>query len=282
MDQTGRSGGLRPPAPILVADLFQPERAALLALLRGLSPAEWDRPTACSGWSVKDVALHILGGDIGNVSRRCDGVASPLPPNLDLVTGINLHNQRWVEAARMMSPGVICDLLAALGEQTHAYFNSLDPLAEGGPVSWAGPRPAPVWLDVAREYTERWHHQQHIRDAVRRPGLTERRFLHPVLATFVHALPHSFRDVPAPDGTVVQVRFSGDAGGEWALRRTEERWLLLAGTELSPSAGITIDQDAAWRLLTRGLGPADARRLVRLEGDVRLAETVLDAVAIIA
>ena len=36
-------------------------------------------------------------------------------------------------------------------------------------VNWAGPEPAPIWLDPAREYTERWVHQQHIRDAVRNP-----------------------------------------------------------------------------------------------------------------
>ncbi len=54
---------------------------------------------------------------------------------------------------------------AQTGEQTNAYFQRVDPFAMGGPVSWAGPEPAPVWLDVAREFTERWHHQQHIRAA---------------------------------------------------------------------------------------------------------------------
>ena len=49
------------------------------------------------------------------------------------------------------------------------------------PIDWAGPEPAPIWLHVAREYTERWVHQQHIRDAVGRPGLNERRWLGPVL-----------------------------------------------------------------------------------------------------
>jgi hypothetical protein len=59
-------------------------------------------------------------------------------------------------------------------------------------VSWVGPDPVPNWLDVAREYTERWTHQQQARDAVGMPGLREPTFMAPVLATFVHALPQAF------------------------------------------------------------------------------------------
>ena len=30
-------------------------------------------------------------------------------------------------------------------------------------VAWAGEERSPAWFDVARELTERWHHQAHIR-----------------------------------------------------------------------------------------------------------------------
>jgi hypothetical protein len=93
-------------------------------------------------------------------------------------------------------------------------------------VTWAGPEPAPVWLDVAREYTERWHHHQQIRDALGRPALTAPRLFAPVLDTLVRALPHTFRDVQAPDGTHVKLTITGDAGGVWSLVR-DERWSLL-------------------------------------------------------
>jgi hypothetical protein len=52
-------------------------------------------------------------------------------------------------------------------------------------------------LELAREYTERWLHQQHIRDAVGAPGQTDPRFLAPVLATFAHAFPVALRRVTA-------------------------------------------------------------------------------------
>ena len=46
-------------------------------------------------------------------------------------------------------------------------------------VIWAGSDPAPMWLRVAREYTERWHHQQQIREALGRAFLTEPQWFAP-------------------------------------------------------------------------------------------------------
>ena len=36
------------------------ERSALADLLETLSPAEWDHPTLCPGWAVRDVAAHVI------------------------------------------------------------------------------------------------------------------------------------------------------------------------------------------------------------------------------
>jgi uncharacterized protein (TIGR03083 family) len=41
-------------------------RGELAALLAGLTPGDWARPTACPGWSVHDVAGHLLGVEVGN------------------------------------------------------------------------------------------------------------------------------------------------------------------------------------------------------------------------
>ena len=64
---------LRSPRPVLVADLFEPLLASLLDLLGSLSPEEWTTPNACGAWSVHEVALHLLGDDIGILSRQRDG-----------------------------------------------------------------------------------------------------------------------------------------------------------------------------------------------------------------
>ena len=43
--------------------LAEEERADLLALLRQLTPAQWDAQSLCSRWRVRDVATHIVSYD---------------------------------------------------------------------------------------------------------------------------------------------------------------------------------------------------------------------------
>jgi hypothetical protein len=99
----------------------------------------------------------------------------------ELVASLDRLNQTWVAATRRISPRLLCELLAVTGEATRHYLTSLDRFAVEEPVSWIRPDPVPNWLDVARQYTERWTHQQQIRDAVGLPGLKEPAFMAPVL-----------------------------------------------------------------------------------------------------
>jgi uncharacterized protein (TIGR03083 family) len=41
------------------------ERSSLADLLEDLSPAEWERPSLCAGWRVRDVAAHLTLAQIG-------------------------------------------------------------------------------------------------------------------------------------------------------------------------------------------------------------------------
>ncbi len=194
---------------------------------------------------------------------------------------INSLNELWVKAMRRLSPQVLCDLLHFAAPQVEEYFASLDPFAAGVPVDWVGPEPAPVWLDLAREYTERWHHQQHIRDAVGKPGFKQRRFFAPVLGAFVCALPHTFRDVSAAEGAAVRLTVSGDSGGDWCLVKEKGRWNLYLHSGAGAAAHVVIAQDDAWRLFTKGLRPADARSRVAIHGDASLGAKVLEMVSVI-
>jgi len=280
--------GVQPPPPIDVRDLFPAERQALLQLLSGLTDDQWTTPTVCPGWTVKDVALHVLGVDLGNLSVQRDGFvdAGTAGPRGDeweaLVAFVADLNETWVRAARRLSPRLLCELLAVTGEMIAAYFRTLDLLATGHPVSWAGPHPAPVWLHVAREYTERWVHQQQIRAALALPGFDDPTYVAPVLAAFVHALPHTLRHSGAAPGTRVRLTISGPAGGSWVALRTEDRWALGQADGAPAAATVTVDQDLAWRLFAKAVMPADALPRVRIEGDRSLGAVVLDTVSIIA
>jgi hypothetical protein len=199
-----------------------------------------------------------------------------------LVKNINEANELWVKATERISPELLSDLLESTGKQFYAYLQSLDPMAINGVVSWAGPDRAPMWLDTAREYTERWLHQQQIRDAVNKPGLKERKFFHPVLDTFVRALPHTYKDIPVADMTVIKLVVTGEAGDTWYLVGEANRWSLYKVVELQPGTIVTMDQETCWRLFTKGMNKDEARTITTIEGDQKLGEKILDTVSIIA
>jgi uncharacterized protein (TIGR03083 family) len=271
------------PQPILVGARFVPLRVQLLDLLDGLEPRDWERPTAAPGWTVKDVAAHLLGGDVGLLSRERDGYrpgASPgsYPALVDLV---NRLNAEWVTAARRMSPRVLCDLLTVTGPAIEAHFSSLDVHAVGAPVSWAGPGASPVWFDIAREFTERWHHQQQIRDASGRPPLYDPYFFAPVLDTFVRALPHTFREAAAPPGTIIRVEIAGAAGGVWFLHRRAADWELALDAVDRPTSDVLLPEDIAWRLFTKGVSAQEARARAAIRGDADAVSPLFTATAII-
>ncbi len=268
-----------------MVDLFQDERAILVELLESLAQSQWDLPTACPGWSVKDVVAHVLGDDLNNLSGGRDHHSSGRFEGsgwADLVAFVNERNEAWVDALRRLSPRALIELLGFSGGRLEPYFRSLDPMAIGPNVAWAGSGPHPMWLHIAREYTERWLHQMQVREAVGAPGLYEWGLFHPVLDTFVHALPVACKATDAPAGAHVLLDIRGDAGGRWSLVREPARWVLAEEVEASPRAIVRLDQVTAWRLWTKSMTPEQARPLVQIEGDEALGEPVLRAVAIIA
>jgi uncharacterized protein (TIGR03083 family) len=272
------------PKPILVVDLFPVERTALLDLLASLDADAWQNETACPGWAVRDIVAHLVADDLGRLARDRDGYR-PKRRNEgeDLLAFIDRQNGELVQAMRRISPELLVTLLEVGGRETQAHFEGLHLFAIGEPVSWAtGDHPAPIWLDVARELTERWHHQQQIREAVDAPLLTEPRLLRPVIETFAHALPQTFRATERPEGTVATLVVRGDSGGTWSAVRESDAWRLHAGRPPTPDAEVRLDQDDYWRLATRGLTPEAAEGRATMSGDLELARRLLTTVAIIA
>ena len=265
-----------------VRPLFAPQQAAFMDLLGQLDPAEWARPTICPGWDVKDIAAHVLGDHIGRLSRHRDGYPA-LHPRADepFEAFLDRVNDEWVTAARRMSPRVLSDQLAFAADQIAAFWQTIDLKSIGNPVSWAGPEPAPSWLDAAREYSEYWTHHQQICDATGRSGLTSAEYAGPVIDTFMRALPHTLRDVAAPEGTAVQVSVTGPGGGAWTCKRGPDRWRLRREPLPQATTRLVLDADTAWRLCTRGITPERAAELARVEGDRQLAAAVLRIVSIV-
>lgn len=276
-------------APTLVdtRSMFRPVSAALAAVLRTLSAADWERPTVAGTWVVRDVVAHLLDTALRRLSFHRDGMRPP-PPNgpiaseRDFVAFINRLNAQWVGSAKRLSPRVLTDLYERASGELADWFESL-PIEAAAlfPVSWAGEEQSAGWFDVGREFTEVWHHQQQIRMAVGAESLSDHRFLKAVIDLAVRGLPHAFREVKAkPDESVV-VDVSGASGGQWTLTRTEDRWSLWVGQAPDPTARISLDDETAWKVFFNALPLTEAQRLTRIEGRTDLAQPLLHARSIV-
>jgi uncharacterized protein (TIGR03083 family) len=273
---------LIPAGPIETAHLFAPLHDELLALLSRLAPEDWERPTIAGSWRVRDVAAHILDTSLRRLSVQRDGYSlppeDPIAGYRDLVGHLNRLNAEWIRVARRFSPRVLVELLEVSGPAVARLVESLPPEGDAiFSVAWAGDESSRNWFDVGREYTEWWHHQAQIRDAVGAPPLDAARWLRPVIELSMYALPVAFVGIDLPEESPVAVRVSGDAGGAWSLLRTGPGWKLFRGAADRPALLAAMDADAAWRLFFNALSEDAARKRIVFEGNAALAERFLAA-----
>lgn len=290
-----------PPGPLLTAHLFPTLDAQLIDLLRSLAPDDWERQTIAPRWKVKDVAAHLLDTQLRKLSFGRDGYTPSPPPVIagdrDLISFIDRLNAEGVTVYRRLSPPVLIAWMQQTSREAASYYASLDPFAPARiGVSWAGESVSANWFDVARELTERWHHQQQIRLALgeavntaQNPSPNAARSVraimtpelyHPVLDCFMRALPFHYRSMSAPPATAIGIHVSGDCGGDWHLYRGDG-WMLASEPVGTIVATVTIPQDIAWRIFTKGIAREHAREHVRVMGEAALGNHVLNMLAIV-
>lgn len=277
---------MTPLAPCHTAHLFQPLHAELLSVLRLLSPEDWLRPTVAPGWRVRDVAAHLLDGQLRRLSAQRDSHMTPpdrpITSDRDLAAFINASNASGVTYAARLSPRVITSLLEHAGGELASLMLTLDPNGAAlYAVSWAGEQASLNWMDIGREYTEHWHHQMQIRDAVGRARLLAPRWMLPLLEISVRALPYAYAATHAPTGTTVTLAVTGETAGEWSLVREEGRWQVHNGRPAAPEALVTMAADDVWRLFYNALPEIDQQPRVRVEGKSDLAAPLLRARSVI-
>ncbi|WP_044513599.1 maleylpyruvate isomerase N-terminal domain-containing protein [Hymenobacter sp. DG25B] len=275
-------------APLHTVHLLPLLDEKLLALLRSLHPEDWERPTLAPGWRVRDVALHLLDGNLRTLSMLRDGYFGQAPASgsyADVVSFLNKLNADWVAAGQRLSPAVITWLLALSGPEYQQYLASLDPEAPAVfSVAWAGEEQSANWFHIAREYTEKWHHQQQIRQAVgQEAALFTAELYYPFLDTCLRALPHQYRNTEAVAGTTLLISITGEGGGHWLLRRLPAGWQLEAPvTTQMPTTHITLAGAVAWRLFTKSLPRPQAEQHVHTSGEARLAEPLFSMLTVMA
>lgn len=273
--------------PVVTLPLFPLLDQHLLNLLQQLSPEEWDLPTIAKQWTVKDIAAHLLDGNLRGLSFSRDryfGVDSgPIHSYEELIVFLNNLNHQWTNAAQRLSPALLMGLLEWSGKQYHEHLCALNPFDHAiFAVAWAGQEQSENWFHIAREYTEKYIHQQQIRDALGAEPLFSDTFFRPFIQTLLYALPITYRNSKAPEGTIIALQIGQGAANEHRILRTNNEWVLTEVSEAQAAATIVMQPDTAWKLFSKGISPETALTQVAISGDKDLGSIALNMVAVMA
>lgn len=281
---------MKPLPRVEAVPLFAAVQEELLALLGDLSVAEWEAPTRSTSWSVKDVVAHLLDGDVRRLSLHRDRLTLAEPDGgiedyASLVAYLDALNAAWIEAARRMSPRLLVELTAFVTPRVVEHLRSLDPSGTARfAVAWAGETESENWFDIAREYTEKWHHQQQIREAVGRPLLTGPEWLRPLVSTLIRGVPPVYERYAADAGpTTLGLEVTGVVDGRWLLTNETGPWTLFASEDEEEVAAaetrVVMEDDTAWRLFTKTIDEGEAVARMEVSGDRALGELIARTVS---
>jgi len=142
----------------VVADGLLDDLDRFEELVRSIDPAEWDRPSRCGGWSVGDVARHVVGTLADVIAGKMDGLGSPE------VTA------REVAERAGCSPTELADECAEVRKAVAGMLPLFDDAA------WAGDAPGSyegtLGDGVEALWYDTWLHADDIRAALGRPTET--------------------------------------------------------------------------------------------------------------
>lgn len=180
---------------------------SLIELCAGLSDDQWERPTGCPGWSVKDNVSHLVDYESRALGRPAPAGAAVSRPNTRNALGES--NEVGVEHRRGRRGD---EVLAELKEVTAARVAQLHRLAADDllteVVTPAGPGTVASMLRL--RVMDTWSHEQDIRRALARPGHERGPAVEEAVGHLAGFLPVIVaKRAGAPDGAVVVFEVEG-------------------------------------------------------------------------
>lgn len=257
---------------------------AIVDLGRSCRDEDFERETACPGWTVKDQISHVVGLEdwmAGGDLPEAEGLGHEhIPHPMGAVVERSI-------AARRDTPGEdVVDELESVVAQRLAALRAPGLDVESQVVGPFGPGPArEVLPECIRDV---WNHEQDIREALHRPGNLDSPAASIVLDTLFRALPTIVvKEAGVEPGNAVILDVTGPVMGRAGVRVEEVEgehrgFPLFTGEHHvhpdSTATTITLSTQALTRRAAGRGGLADIHYTVA--GDEEIARRVLEALPI--
>jgi uncharacterized protein (TIGR03083 family) len=261
-----------------IIDVLNDAWGAISELGRALDDVEWELPSECPGWSVRDLVSHMVGTE-----RTLLGDRSPEPVSgpEHVHNDVGARNEGWVVELRHRS-----------GPEVLAEFRDVTDRRLAELRSWPSSRfdevgPSPVGQVPYREFMrvrvmDCWIHEQDMRVATARPGHREGPAASLAVDRLTSAMPFVVgRQAKAPEGASVRFELTGSTPRRLDVVVHGGRAAMTESLEGDPTAELRMDLEVFWRLACGRVAGEAARGagLVELRGDADLAERVIDSMA---
>ncbi|SCL16282.1 TIGR03083 family protein [Micromonospora rhizosphaerae] len=241
---------------------------SVLVIGETLADSDWNSPTECPGWSVKDVYSHLIGGELWMAAGH------PRPER-----GIAHIADEPVAARRHTSPPKVLDELREVYRQRCAQTAEVPPDPEQ-PAFTAWGQPVPLGTLWRHRAFDVWVHEQDIRRAVGRPGNLDSPGARIACGQFISALPVVVaKRAGAPSGSVVRFSVAGPIAFDHSvLVGDDRRGRLVSGNSEPVTSLLSMDWESFARLSCGRILPHHAD--VTVAGDTGLGGQILGHLSI--
>jgi uncharacterized protein (TIGR03083 family) len=249
-------------------------------LVAPLAEGVWNRPTECPAWSVRDVVSHIIGAEIELL-----GDPRPihsLPSDVRHMTNdFARYLEMPVDVRRChTAPEQVAELDYTIIRRSRQLRNE----SRGPQDTVRGIMGREMTLEnlLWTRVFDVWAHEQDLRRALRAPGNLDSAGAQFTRDWLLRAMPKVVaKDAGAPPNSAVVLDVHGPMEFMRTVRVDRDGHATIDGSvSLGPAVTLTMDWETFLRLACGRVRPAGVAERVTVDGDEKLADTILAAMAV--
>lgn len=236
-------------------DALENQYERLDGILGSLNDAQWDEPSRCAGWSVRDVVLHLAQTEEAVVASIED---RPTPISVGRASNVDEAMEQWVRAERDTTR----DVRARWNDARRAALEGLRNADPERSLRWAAAPLKPRTMATTR-LSEHWIHTMDIADplGIENPDTDDLRH---IAWLAWKSIPYAFTRAGRDDAPNVRAELVAP-NGETVVFGTDDAECLVRGPmgEFCRIAARRMSPEDATRVSAEGEKAADVLALVR-------------------